>query len=262
MKDSWQTGDAYDNFMGRWSRLVAGSFSDWLAPLPGLTWADIGCGSGALTEAIINNHNPEKVIAIDQSEGFIKTAQKRLGALSDCKVGNALSLPLEDSSVDVTVSGLVLNFIPDPTKALTEMKRITVNHGSIALYVWDYAGIMDFLNLFWDTAIELDPNASHLHEGLRFPETTPNGLTGLFNSCGLINIVTAPIEISTDFRNFDDYWNPFLGGQGPAPTYVMSLDMPAREKLRDALFARLPVQADGSIPMAARAWAAKGIVEK
>lgn len=262
MKDSWQSGDAYENYMGRWSRLVAVSFSDWLTPSSGLQWADIGCGSGALSEVIINKHNPEIVFPIDQSESFVKTARKRLGNLSDCKVGNALSLPLKDSSVDIAVSGLVLNFIPDPEGALAEMKRVTINHGSVAVYVWDYAGKMDFLHLFWDIAVELDPEASDLHEGHRFPETNEDGLRRIFKTSGLVDIETTPIEITTNFRDFDDYWHPFLGGQGPAPTYVLSLDIPAREKLKDTLFTRLPIQADGSIPMPARAWAAKGIVTK
>ena len=258
MKDTWQSGDPYDFFMGRWSSIVATSFTDWLSPSPGLTWLDIGCGSGALSEAVINRHRPVHITAIDQSEGFVNTAQKRLGNRADCKVGNALSLPLEDSSVEVTISGLVLNFIPEPEKALAEMRRVTMTGGTIAVYVWDYAGKMDFLKYFWDIAVELNPKAATLHESTRFSESNKDSLKSLFDHAGILNTVTAPIEIKTNFRDFNDYWNPFLGGQGPAPSYVKSLNRTERNKLRDLLHERLPFQVDGSIPMGARAWAAMG----
>lgn len=262
MKDSWQSGDPYDYFMGRWSRLVADSFTDWLSPSTGLKWLDVGCGSGALSEAVISKHKPVQVTAIDQSEGFVKTAQERLGNLADCKVGNALALPVEDSSVDATVSGLVINFIKEPEKALAEMQRVTRAGGSVATYIWDYARKMEFLNHFWDIAVELNPKVSELHEGHRFPGASADGLKDIFNHVGFVGIEIAPIEIATNFRDFDDFWSPFLGGQGPAPTYVMSLDESDRDKLRDTLVERLPIQVDGSIPMLARAWAARGTVEK
>jgi SAM-dependent methyltransferase len=260
MKDSWQSGDPYEYYMGRWSSLVATSFIDWLSPPTGLKWLDIGCGSGVLSEAVINKYKSAQVTAIDQSEAFVNTAQRRLGSHADCRVGNALSLPLEDSSINATVSGLVLNFIPEPEKALAEMKRVTTTGGTVAVYVWDYAGKMEFLKYFWDVAVELNPKATSLHEGKRFPESNPDGLKGLFDRSGFVDTVTAPIEINTHFRDFDDYWNPFLGGQGPAPTYVLTLDKKERDKLRDSLYERLPIQVDGSIPMVARAWAAKGQV--
>lgn len=261
MDDSWLSGDAYEFYMGRWSRLIAESFTDWLSLPSGLEWLDIGCGSGALSEAVINKHKPEKVTAIDQSEDFVETAQKRLGNRANCRVGNALDLPLEDASVNVAISGLVLNFLPEPEKALTEMKRVTTPGGSVAVYVWDYAGKMDLLNYFWDTAVGLNPKAVNLHEGRRFPDSDPEGLKDIFKRSGFIKIETAPLDINTDFRDFDDYWKPFLGGQGPAPSYVLSLDEVEREKLRHALLERLPIQPDGSISMVARAWAAKCIVE-
>jgi SAM-dependent methyltransferase len=260
MKDSWQSGDPYEYYMGRWSSLVATSFIDWLSPPTGLKWLDIGCGSGVLSEAVINKYKSAQVTAIDQSEAFVNTAQRRLGSHADCRVGNALSLPLEDSSINATVSGLVLNFIPEPEKALAEMKRVTTTGGTVAVYVWDYAGKMEFLKYFWDVAVELNPKATSLHEGKRFQESNPDGLKGLFDRSGFVDTVTAPIEINTHFRDFDDYWNPFLGGQGPAPTYVLTLDKKERDKLRDSLYERLPIQIDGSIPMVARAWAAKGQV--
>lgn len=260
MKDAWQSGDPYEYYMGRWSSLVAESFIDWLSPRAELKWLDVGCGSGALSEAIINKHSPAVITAIDQSDEFVTTAQKRLGNIATCKVGNALSLPLSDSSVDAAVAGLVLNFVPEPNKILAEMSRVTCAGGNVGVYVWDYAGKMEFINQFWDIAVELNPAASTLHEGSRFSNSNAEGLEQLFNQAGLDQIVTTSIEIGTHFKSFDDYWRPFLGGQGPAPTYVTSLEEAEKKKLRDTLSEQLPVKADGSIPMVARAWAAKGIV--
>jgi SAM-dependent methyltransferase len=244
--------------MGRWSRIAARSFIEWLAPSAGRKWLDIGCGSGALSETIIKNCSPAGVTAIDQSEGFVREIQKRLGNLVQCRVGNALSLPAPDASVHFAVSGLVLNFISEPVQALSEMKRVTTPGGTIAVYVWDYSGKMEFLNSFWDTAVTLDPTASALHEGVRFPNTTAEALIALFDSAGVEDIEAAPVDIETHFRDFDDYWKPFLGGQGPAPTYLMSMDEKDRQILRDRLIESLPVQNDGSIRLEARVWAVKG----
>ena len=233
---------------------------DWISPKGGLRWLDVGCGSGALSEAVVNKHKPKVVTAIDQSEGFVRTAQERLGNRARCEVGNALSLPLNNSSVDITISGLVLNFIPEPAKALAEMKRVTKKGGSVAGYIWDYAGKMDFLNYFWDVAVELDRNASDLHEGRRFPKSNAEELTAIFRQAGFVEVDAVPVEIATNFIDFNDYWRPFLGGQGPAPSYVLNLKESERNRLRDSLIQRLPIKKDGSIPLFARAWAAKGIV--
>jgi len=257
MKDSWESGDPYEYYMGRWSLHVAESFLDWLSPSSGLNWLDIGCGSGALSEAIINNHKPAALTAIDQSEDFVRTAQKRLGNRAHCRVGNALSLPLDNYSVNIVVAGLVLNFISEPEKALSEMKRVTDAGGTIAVYLWDYAGKMDFLRHFWDAAVEIKPEALNFHESKRFPDSNEQALKRLFKKAGLVDIETTSIEITTHFRDFDDYWKPFLGGQGPAPSFVLSLDEDERNKLRNALKTHLPIQLDGSISMVARAWAAK-----
>jgi len=262
MKDSWESGDPYEYYMGRWSRLVAESFTDWLSPSSGLSWLDIGCGSGALSEVIISNHKPAVLTAIDQSEDFVKTAQKRLGRRALCRVGNALSLPLDNSSVNIAVSGLVLNFIPEPEKALSEMRRVTDAGGTVAVYLWDYAGKMDFLRHFWDTAVEIKPEAMNLHESERFPDSNAVALKRLFENAGFVDIETQSIEIITHFRDFDDFWKPFLGGQGPAPSFVLSLDEGEKNKLRNSLKARLPTLRDGSISMVARAWAAKGLVSQ
>ena len=260
MQDLWQSGDPYEYYMGRWSKLIAEQFVDWLNPKSGLKWLDVGCGSGAMSEAIITRHKPEKVIAIDQSEGFVRTAQQRLGPMAICKMGDALSLPVEGESINIAVSGLVLNFLPKPEEAIAEMKRVTVKNGTVAFYIWDYAGKMEFLNHFWNVVVELNPDASHLHEGHRFPDANAEQLIGIFTRAGFSNVETVPIEIVTNFIDFDDYWKPFLGGQGPAPTYVSKLGEAERNQLEEMLRHRLPINEDGSIKLHARAWAIKGIV--
>lgn len=258
MKDSWQAGNPYEYYMGRWSKLVADSFVDWLSPKVGLRWLDVGCGSGALSESILRKSDPEVVFAIDQSEGFVRTAQERLGPRATCKVGEAFSLPIDNASVDMTVSGLVLNFISTPEQTLAEMRRVTTSGGTVAAYIWDYAGKMEFLNHFWDVAVELNPSASDLHEKRRFANASAEVLSAVFDRSGIKDVEACPIEIETRFADFDDYWKPFLGGQGPAPTYVLKLKDADRDELRDALQNRLPIKQDGSIRMSARAWAVKG----
>jgi len=260
MQDSWQSGDPYEYYMGRWSNLVADQFVDWLSPGPGLRWLDVGCGTGALSASVINRHQPATVIAVDQSEGFVRSAQQRLGNKASCKVGSALSLPVDDTSVDITVSGLVLNFIPQPELVLAEMQRVTRKGGTVAAYIWDYAGKMELLNYFWDMAVELNLGALDLHEGHRFPDSNSEQLMHLFDRVCFSEIEAASLEIDTNFKDFDDYWEPFLGGQGPAPTYVSKLSDSERNRLMEALAQRLPVNEDGSILLTARAWAMKGIV--
>ena len=159
---------------------------------------------------------------------------------------------------DVVVSGLVLNFVPLPERMLAEMARALTPGGMLALYVWDYAGKMQLLRHFWDAAAALDPEAVELDEGRRFPICHPERLAELFRGAGLEKVETRPIDVPTHFRDFDDYWQPFLGGQGPAPGYAQALSEARRAALRERLRAALPAAIDGSIPLVARAWAVCG----
>ncbi len=197
---------------------------------------------------------------VDPSEGFLQRAREQLAGKAIIQRGSAVEIPLRDVSVDATVSGLVLNFVPNQRAALSEMKRVTVNEGTIAAYVWDYAGRMDLIRFFWDAAIELNPNAAAMDEGFRFPMCHPGPLADLFASAGLRKVEVTAIEILTPFTDFDDYWRPFLGGQGPAPAFAMALNETERTQLRDHLRSRIPLQADGSICLTARAWAVRGTV--
>jgi SAM-dependent methyltransferase len=227
---------------------------------PGRRWLDVGCGTGALSAAIIDGCSPSSVTGIDPSEGFLETARAQLGDRAQLRAGKASEIPLNDRSVDMVVSGLMLNFVPDQPAALAEMIRVTDRGGTIAAYVWDYAGKMELMRFFWDAAIDLAPSAAELDEGLRFPLCHPEALQTLFENAGLKGVEVTAIDIPTQFANFEDYWEPFLGGQGPAPAYAMSLDEPARNRLRDRLRSRLPQEPDGSIRLTARAWATRGVL--
>jgi SAM-dependent methyltransferase len=256
--DSWNKGDPYEQYVGRWSQFVADDFLSWLNLPPSLRWLDIGCGTGALTAAISEKCRPAQLIGIDPSEGFLAKARARLEGKATFRVANALEIPLQDAETDVVVSGLVLNFIPDPAVGLAEMRRMAIPGGTIAAYVWDYAGRMELMRHFWDVAVELNHNARALDEGVRFPLCEPKALEKAFRQAGLSDIHVAPIDIATRFRDFNDYWSPFLGGQGPAPSYAMSLDETSRNRLRDRIRERLPTESDGSVPLVARAWAIRG----
>lgn len=257
----WALGGAYERYVGRWSRLVAREFLAWLGVANGRRWLDVGCGTGALSQTILERGAPSTVIGIDASAGFVDHAR---GQISDprasFRVGDAQALPFEDGAFDAAVSGLVLNFVPDPARMLGAMRRVVQPGGVVAVYVWDYAGEMHVMRYFWDVAAELDPAARDLAEGLRFPLCRPGPLAELARAAGLDEIATRSLDVSATFRDFDDYWTPFLGGQGPAPAYCMSLTEERRSALRERLRAALPIRPDGSVVLPARAWTVKGRV--
>jgi SAM-dependent methyltransferase len=221
---------------------------------------DVGCGTGALCETAANRCRPASVAGVEPSHAFLAEAEERLAGRVALHHGDASALPLDDASVDVAVSGLVLNFVRDPRWALAEMRRVTRRGGRIATYVWDYAGKMDLIRTFWDAATELDGDAAGLDEGVRFPLCHPDALAHLFEDAGLARVEAVAIAISMPFASFDEYWEPFLGGQGPAPAYAMSLDVQARGRLRDRLRERLPIHDDGTLLLMARAWAVRADV--
>jgi SAM-dependent methyltransferase len=260
VSDTWERGSAYEQYVGRWSRRVAPAFLDWLGMPDGLDWLDVGCGTGALSAAIVDRCAPSAVTGVEPSEGFLKTATTNLAGRAVLHRGSATAIPLGDASVDVAVCGLVLNFVPDQRAGLVEMARVARAGGTVGAYVWDYAGKMDLMRHFWDAAVELDPKAASLDEGQRFASCRADAMAALFRSAGLEGNEVTAIDIPTPFASFDDYWQPFLGGQGPAPAYAMSLGETARMRLRDRVRGRLPEMANGSIPMRARAWAARGTV--
>jgi len=261
MNDKWNDANLYESYVGRWSRLVAQEFIGWTNQNDNLRWLDVGCGTGALTNTILKLKNPEKVTGIDPSESHIQFVKEyfRNNGRTSFVVCDATNIPLKNNSIDVIASGLVLNFIGDIKKAITEFKRVCRNHGMVCGYVWDYSDKMEMMRYFWDAAISLSEDAREKDEAVRFPICNADKLRQLFQSEGLSDIATSIIDVPTVFNDFDDFWKPFLSGQAPAPGYCMSLSEEGRQKLKQKIFESLPVEDDGSIHLIARAIAIKAM---
>jgi len=258
--DVFQVGEAYEGYVGRWSRSVASAFIDWLALPSRGRWLDVGCGTGVLTEVILSRAAPIGVTGIDSSEGFIAHARRQSrDPRANFESGNAEAMPFPDGAFDAVVSGLVLNFVSHPQKVIAEMRRALRAGGTAAFYVWDYAGKMQLMRYFWDAAVALDTDALTLDEARRFSMCKPEPLLTLLEGGGFDRCECRTIDVPTVFANFDEYWLPFLGGQGSAPTYCSSLSDQRRSKLRDHLRATLPIDRDGAIRLTARAWAVRGV---
>ncbi|HKW92064.1 MAG TPA: class I SAM-dependent methyltransferase [Methylomirabilota bacterium] len=261
-RDAWASGDAYEPYVGRWSRPVARELLAWLGLPRDLRWLDLGSGTGALSQVLLEAADPREIVGIDQSDGYVAYARAHAtDRRVTFQVADAQSLPFPDARFDAAVSGLVLNFVPDKAKAMGELRRVVRPGGTVAVYLWDYADRMQLIRRFWDASIALDPGARDLDEGRRFPICRPEPLAALFREAGLRTVESRAIDVPTVFRSFDDYWSPFLGGQGPAPGYCASLSEERRAALRDHLRADLPTRPDGTIHLIARAWAARGRVE-
>jgi len=261
MADKWTDGEAYEAYVGRWSRQVAERFLAWLAMPADGTWLELGCGTGALTGQILAHCAPRDIIAVEPSESFRAMARQNVtDSRVDFRAGDGAQVPVENATADHALSGLVLNFIPDPAAALRELTRCVKPGGWIAAYVWDYAGHVQFMRAFWDAAVAQNPAAAERDEGRRFPLCRPQPLCALFEDAGLQAVEVVPIDIPTPFASFDDFWRPFLSSVGPAPGYCSSLDEAARSDIRERLRAALPTDADGMILLAARAWAVRGRV--
>lgn len=258
-KIAWDSAEGYERYVGRWSRLIALRFLDWLQVPPTSSWLDVGCGTGELTKTIVETQSPGRVVGVDQSEAFIAAARARVrDECVEFDVGDAMHLSYGEEEFNAAVTGLVLNFLPDPAIAIHSMwYSIDCLDGVLGAYVWDYAGKMQMMRYFWDAAVTLDPMAREFDQ--RYPICQPDALERLFVDARLKKVEVKPIDVLTVFRDFDDYWTPFFGGQGAAPGYVASLNESMRTALREKLRGELPVEQDGSINLFARAWAVKGL---
>ena len=254
--DDWSAGKSYEHYMGRWSRKIATKFIDWVDPPADIAWLEIGCGTGALTAAVLSQASPSSILSTDRSKVFF--AHARAEIMDDraiFQVADATALPCPDASVDVVTSGLVFNFIPDTQIALAEMRRVLRPGGMAAFYVWDYpGGGMGFIDAFWKAATEIDSNAADLDETARFPFCQPERLTELCAEAGA-KATGSAIEVETRFPDFDAFWHPFTLGAGPALGYVQSLSPHRRQQLKDHLATKLG--GPGAVSMLARAWAVK-----
>jgi SAM-dependent methyltransferase len=257
--DRWTSGSHYDQWMGRWSRLLAQEFLKWLNLPAGLRWLDVCCGSGVVTEVIVERSAPVSIVGVDVSPDQIDYArQHRARANVTFETADAMALPFPDSSFDVAVCGLGLNYIPNPAQGLQEFWRVIRPGGVAAVYVWDYAQGARFLREFWDAAIAIDTEAAASDQAHRFPICTPGGLRGLFELAKLEDVTLHPLHVVTRFTSFDDYWEPLLTGQGSAPNYLAARDKKIRAAIRERLRETLPANAQGEIELPARAWAIRG----
>ena len=253
--------DAYERFMGRWSRRLAPLLVKFASVDERDSVLDIGSGTGALAFALAEAIPSVRVTGVDPSSAYVRYAQARTP--SDrvrFLVGDAQALQIPDATFDKTLSLLVMNFIPDPVKALREMIRVTRSGGIVAAAVWDYGEGMEMLRVFWDEAVALDSTIA-VRDERNMPLCRRGELAALWRANGLQQVEEQPIAIDLSFVSFDDYWLPFLGGQGPAGAHAASLSETARVALESKLRRRLlGERQEGAFSLQARAWAVKGVV--
>jgi SAM-dependent methyltransferase len=254
--------EAYERFMGRWSRLLAPLLIDFTNIRDARSVLDIGSGTGSLSFEIVLRRTAEAVVGIDPSREYVAYATSR-NPFPDrihFEAAEARHLRFADATFESSLSLLVFNFIPDPLQALQEVRRVTAPGGLIAAAVWDYGRDMRMLRTFWDAAVSIDDKARLLDEG-HMPLCRSGELADLWKHAGMKNVQQQSLQIEMRFDSFEDYWRPFLLGQGPAGAYATSLDSDTSEQLQMELKRRLlPSGKDGSFVLPARAWAVRGTV--
>jgi trans-aconitate methyltransferase len=256
----FSNAQSYEGYVGRWSRPVAQQFVAWLGAEPGGMWLDVGAGTGILTQVILEEASPAKVVGIDLSQDYIDFARQRVhDPRAEFNVGDANFLAFDAPQFDVSVAGLVLNFVPSAEQTAKNMADAVKSGSIVAAYVWDYSGRMEMVRHLWDAAAVVDPASKEAEASQRYALCRPENLRALWESQQLQAVDVIPIDIPTPFANFDDYWIPFLGAQGSVVKYLRGLSDDARNAVRDQLQKQLPIADDGSIPLTARAWAVKGV---
>ncbi len=244
--------DAYDRFMGRYSVLIAPQLADFAAVTAGQRVLDVGCGPGALTTELVSRLGADLVSAIDPSETFVSAASDRHPGV-DVRLGSAEQLPFADQTFDGVLAQLVVHFMADPTQGLSEIVRVIRPGGVVAACVWDHAGGQGPLSLFWDAARELDPD---IEDESQLAGAREGGLARLFHAAGLREIEETALTVNVQHPSFDDWWEPFTLGVGPAGSYTAALDARRQAQLRERCREALPA---APFVLRAQAWAARGI---
>jgi SAM-dependent methyltransferase len=242
--------DAYDRFMGRYSRALAPQLADLASVRAGQRALDVGCGPGALTAELVGRLGADAVAAVDPSEPFVQAARRRHDGV-DVAVAVAEELPFGDGAFDVALAQLVVPFMSEPLAGLAEMRRVTRRGGVVAACVWDHAG-QGPLSAFWRAVRELDPGA---RDESGQPGAREGQLRALFDAAGLHDVEHAALSVGLQHASFDAWWQPFTLGVGPAGTYVAGLDAVAAAELRERCRLLLP---DAPFTITSRAWAARG----
>lgn len=258
MNDKWTDAEGYESYVGRWSRVIAPSFLQWLAVPPGSRWLDVGCGTGALATAIIGNAQPRAVSCLDSSEPYLAHAA---AWQSDDRVtfdtGDATALPYSDRAFDAVVSGLLLNFV-DADTSVAEQRRVAGDPGLVGAYVWDYAREYELVRYFWDSAVEVDPAAVEHDPGRRFPLCEPEALATLFRRHGLRNVRTTRLIGIASFATFAEYWQTLEVRQGSLAEYLSASDPTTRGAIRAQLERAVPHQPSGELQLRLSAVAVVG----
>lgn len=245
------TPEAYGRFMGRWSEPLADRFVRRVAVPPGSRALDVGCGPGALTARLVATLGADAVAAVDPSPSFVGAVRSRLPGV-DVRPASAEALPFPDGAFDLTAAQLVVHFMADPVAGLAEMARVTRPGGVVAASVWDHGGGGGPLRVFWDAVRDLDPSApgeAHL------PGTVEGQLAALFTAAGLHDVEPWTETVRSTYASFDEWWEPFTLGVGPAGAYVTGLDDGPRAALRARCYQALPT---APFELTASAWCVRG----
>jgi SAM-dependent methyltransferase len=256
-------GAAYEWFLGRWTRRLAEPLLDFADFSSDGRLLDVGTGTGSVACAMATRWPSRQIVGVDLSEAYISYARARAdGASPAFEIGDATALPFDDATFTGVTAQLVLNFVPNAKKAIGEIKRVTRRGGTVVAAVWDFRGGLVYQRLFWDTAAGIDPGAAAARDKLFSGALAlPDGLTALFTEAGFTDVRRDSLTIRMDYANFDDYWQPLLGGQGPVGSYVTALDGDKRREIENAVRRSYCSGApDGERSMTATAWAVRGIV--
>jgi ubiquinone/menaquinone biosynthesis C-methylase UbiE len=251
----FDAADDYERVMGSWSRAAGEQFLEWLKPAPGLRWLDLGCGTGAFSEIVLKRCSPGSLAGVDPAPAQIDYARGRIPD-ADWRVGDAMALPFGDDQFDIVASALVLNFIPDPNKALGDMRRVLRPDGIVAGYVWERSATTDF-----SPHVPMERGLQSIGADVRRPPSKPesnlDGAREALERVGFTDVSVTTIEATRTFKDFEDYWSVQTLLISPVGQSIATLSADSRETLRVAMRSILKPTEDGSIAYSARAVAFK-----